>query len=1314
MRRLFWIAAALLLINVFSALGGISPTVVETSAAEMNAVEVTYEAHPDVPVDLREPLQDALRSSSLVAESTDLFWVTAWRQSSDWAQITVADQVVIDAGWEGGFPDGLILDVLLHQSLGSSWEAEVIGDPINHRLYDTVPAGFMEKLGGFSESQNQVLKLPWTAGQDWRKTQGWHVPGDTLFGNGNAIDVAPVNTSNPSVNKAVLAVGVGVVSQRCADATQVNIRLATNDGDFYYVHLQPGTVRTDLYGKTVQRGQYLGQIRTAAGSFSNTCGSGNNPHLHLEVPNRNFTIDGANINTIATSANQSYWPSTNTRIDDGTTNPCGANELRVTANLTINPSGPNTAQNVTGTFSVRNTGSCNVNLLALVIGGRGPGNAIEDSPRNNNVTIAAGATYNYSTSRTFPIAGSYNFDVKAWVSGDWWLTVAGASGVTTARSVTVAAAPVCGPNMLRVSQSVSIGGATAVDANTPVTATYSVRNTGSCAVTLGVIGLGARGPAEENLDFPYQPNVTIQAGATWSYSGTRQFTLYGSHYLFATYQTTGGVWSGISAESTQTTSLAFTVRSQCGAQALRVSESVSVGASNTVDANTDVYATYDVQNTGTCAVTVNRIGLAARGPNDEHLDFPYPVGSVTIQAGQTFHFAENRQFALYGTHNLYATYETTGGIWYSIPAKPSKVSSLLVTVKSQCGLGALRRTSRFDIPLVVTEGSVVTATFTFKNTGTCFVTIPKLGVRVIDSNSDPVESPFVSNITLGVGESYEFTGSVTFPSTPGYVAMAVYQDANGTWNSPEGPEMSWWVIQVDPAPPTATDTPTYTVSPTETATSTHTPTPSNTPSPTSSGTVTATSTESLTPSSTATFTPQAPTSTFTPDSPTSTWTPQVPTATFTPAPPTSTWTTVVITATFTPQVPTATFTPAPPTSTWTPVVITSTFTPAPPTSTWTPVVITATFTPAPPTSTFTPVVITATFTPQVPTATFTPAPPTSTWTPVVVTATFTPQAPTSTFTPVVVTSTSTQAVPTSTFTQQPPTATNTPKPTATPKPATPKVTLDKDKSKFNGWVTASFTGFNPGGIITLRWSDGTVLGQTSATSTGSGSLRFRTPLVALGDYLVEASNNFGQAASSNLRVIPRIMLAPADSGPVGTRFRVYFYGFAAGEAVDIRFYGADGVSYQILKQVTIASNGRASTLVYVPAGATIGGHKISGNVVGVPRSASTTFTVTRAAANSAEDPTTVPSPSVTETLVATITPIPTATATEIAIPTDTPVVEPTVTETPRPTDTATPEPTATEPPIEQPTATEVPPTDPSTPEAPASGSNLLPIWRHAA
>lgn len=273
-----------------------------------------------------------------------------------------------------------------------------------------------------------------------------------------------------------------------------------------------------------------------------------------------------------------------------------------------------------------------------------------------------------------------------------------------------------------------------------------------------------------------------------------------------------------------------------------------------------------------------------------------------------------------------------------------------------------------------------------------------------------------------------------------------------------------------------------------------------------------------------------------------------------------------------------------------------------------------------------------------------------------------------------------------------PTSTATITSTPTPVPSTPRIALSKTKSKFNGSVEASLSGFAPNSMVTLSWPDGTAIATASVSGAGTGWASFRTPLVPLGTYPVEARDPTGRVATAPLSVIPRIMLNE-ETGPVTTRLRVYLYGFAPGERVEVRWYATNGMSYLVVKTVAIASNGRGSSLITIPAATGAGKHKVMGRVIGVARSGSTTFQVTtRAGETKLTEPTAsatvTMTPTVTETGTATSAdPAPTLTPTPTPDPATPPTIEPTATatSTPEPTATPTPEPTATPEPTLAPT-----------------------------
>ncbi|MCC6790708.1 MAG: peptidoglycan DD-metalloendopeptidase family protein [Thermomicrobiales bacterium] len=266
-------------------------------------------------------------------------------------------------------------------------------------------------------------------------------------------------------------------------------------------------------------------------------------------------------------------------------------------------------------------------------------------------------------------------------------------------------------------------------------------------------------------------------------------------------------------------------------------------------------------------------------------------------------------------------------------------------------------------------------------------------------------------------------------------------------------------------------------------------------------------------------------------------------------------------------------------------------------------------------------------------------------------------------------------------------------------PSTPVLTLDKEKSKYNGWVTARLSGFAPNSSVTLSWprryeitsgpDDGqftTILATGITDAGGRLTLRFRTPLEPVGDYTVTAKGAGNRDDTAILRVSPRIMLNETE-GPAETRLRVYFYGFGPNEEIEVRWHtnNSTSSSYDVVQRITVADNGRASALVPIPRGESAGDHRIVGKVIGVSRSASTTFTLTRVAAAEMVDATPTPgrgmptaTPTAGPTQEVTVTPSPTVEPTSMPEPTATPTAEPTIEPTPTPTPTPlSPEPTPT-------------------------------------
>jgi hypothetical protein len=80
---------------------------------------------------------------------------------------------------------------------------------------------------------------------------------------------------------------------------------------------------------------------------------------------------------------------------------------RVTGGLSLSPASPQTGQNVTATFQIRNDSESPVNVGLVAVAARDAQNRNVDFAPDTAVTIPANSTYTYSKSRTFTAAGKH-------------------------------------------------------------------------------------------------------------------------------------------------------------------------------------------------------------------------------------------------------------------------------------------------------------------------------------------------------------------------------------------------------------------------------------------------------------------------------------------------------------------------------------------------------------------------------------------------------------------------------------------------------------------------------------------------------------------------------------------------------------------------------------------------------------------------------------------------------------------------------------------------------------------------------------------
>jgi murein DD-endopeptidase MepM/ murein hydrolase activator NlpD len=253
-------------------------------------LEIIYEGIYALPLELREPVHAALNAEPLGLPDHRLT-VSAYRDTDGWAKITLVPTGMVETGWQlAEGLESLIVEVLAERVSRLEWQAYRLGGERIQSVAERVPVTFVN-LNRVIPPLAGGYRFPWSEGESWWATQGWH--------HGNALDFQPL----PGASEAVLAAESGWLTELCSDGYQSLLQIAHADGRFtYYLHVTVGMqVRRTLLDQAVERGQFLGFLMQDE-NFRTPCGQGGARHLHFAINTRATLMEGYNLEDIAWTA----------------------------------------------------------------------------------------------------------------------------------------------------------------------------------------------------------------------------------------------------------------------------------------------------------------------------------------------------------------------------------------------------------------------------------------------------------------------------------------------------------------------------------------------------------------------------------------------------------------------------------------------------------------------------------------------------------------------------------------------------------------------------------------------------------------------------------------------------------------------------------------------------------------------------------------------------------------------------------------------------------------------------------------------------
>lgn len=314
---------------------------IHTATALTIEVNFIVELTDEIPAELQIATRDYLISNIDVLEIEDTrFTVTSYRadETNTWAELYFVPSKVVESGWHEAYIDeNTGVSLLAEQVTPGQWRVFFRDAAMQGMSVQSLPPTSFIDLSETVGLQALALRFPWTNGQRWFKTNGWH--------GGNALDFQPVNHAsytNASSDLAVLAAEAGRVSKVCDDGYQVMLKVEHSGFVTQYLHIHDNSTPASIIGQQVPRGMYLGHLYTGTAGggsgwrFNTSCGYATGINLHFVLSSRSATVCNVSAESIASSAFASIYTSCNSGAVQ-VTNPGKPTLTAPTANQEFQP-----------------------------------------------------------------------------------------------------------------------------------------------------------------------------------------------------------------------------------------------------------------------------------------------------------------------------------------------------------------------------------------------------------------------------------------------------------------------------------------------------------------------------------------------------------------------------------------------------------------------------------------------------------------------------------------------------------------------------------------------------------------------------------------------------------------------------------------------------------------------------------------------------------------------------------------------------------------------------------------------------------------
>lgn len=392
-----------------------------------------------------------------------------------------------------------------------------------------------------------------------------------------------------------------------------------------------------------------------------------------------------------------------------------------------------------------------------------------DLPWKNNITIQPGRSWTFSEKFTAPAAGSYRF----WIcnyrdSTSWSNTFPQSARSDIIREVTQ---EVGVPPTLTTSMHVTGGGE--VVAGKPFTLRFAIRNNDNKVINLGSALAAIRSSDSRSFDFPFDQNITLQPGQTYTYNQTGVLPQAGVYRAFVSILRPDFGWNERIGLASQAHMREITINVQPNP---RMVESLTVSATQTSQGK-DIRVRFAYRNDSAQPVQLGSVVAVALAPNGQKEHFPL-IKNITIQPGQVYRYDRTTPLMQVGKYTIFSSVQLPDGSWNEeYPVVPGVVRHASVEVIANPRVSTSLATDSTEI----VAGKPFNLKFSIRNDGDVAIQIGR-PIAAIRGTGGNVDFPLDNHITIQPGSTYVYNKTATIYTSGQYRAFISLLTPSGLWN----------------------------------------------------------------------------------------------------------------------------------------------------------------------------------------------------------------------------------------------------------------------------------------------------------------------------------------------------------------------------------------------------------------------------------------------------------------------------------------------------------------------------------------------------